>query len=122
VKAIIYTSGGCHANRLVGRLNYELITANPKVFVRYSEVTTLHSALVTQADLRMFYNPTSIPELGTFPGPLEFTANHLLKIMCTAAKTVGAFPRSNEWARGMPAFIVENPIYRTFLKNYHPRL
>jgi muramoyltetrapeptide carboxypeptidase len=105
VKAVICTSGGSHANELVGRLDYELIRANPKIFIGYSDITTLHGALVTQAGLRTFYGPTSISELGTFPKPLKFTTDHLLKVLCEPDGPVGAFPRSKEWARDLPSFI-----------------
>ncbi len=41
VKGILTTLGGYNSNQLLGRLDYGLIQANPKVFCGYSDITAL---------------------------------------------------------------------------------
>src|ERR1035441_3408539 len=45
VKAIICVRGGYGTARLLPRLDYRVIRANPKVFLGYSDITSLHCAL-----------------------------------------------------------------------------
>jgi muramoyltetrapeptide carboxypeptidase len=102
IKAIICTSGGDSSNELIRHLNYELISANPKIFSGYSDITVLHYAFFTQAKLRTFYGPFAIKELGDQPQPLKFTAQHFLSMLTKdgldAGQTIGPVPRSLEWA------------------------
>lgn len=111
VRAILCSSGGNHANELLRRLDYDLIRANPKIFCGYSDITSLHGALLTQAHLRTFYGPTSIHEFGDYPKPIDFTTDHFLKLLHSApGRPVGPFPRSREWAKELPSYITSgNP-------------
>ena len=108
VKAIICTVGGSHSNELLPHLNYDLIRANPKIFCGYSDITVLHYAFFTQANLRTFYGPAALTELGDYPQPLPFTADHFLAMLTEegspSGKSMGPVPRSLEWAPGLPEF------------------
>ncbi|KAI4717803.1 peptidase S66, LD-carboxypeptidase A [Aureobasidium sp. EXF-10727] len=79
VKAIVCTTGGLSANKLLPYIDYDLIRRNPKVFCGYSDVTLLHHAIFEKTGLRTFYGPAVIPEFGESPGPLRFTADHFLE-------------------------------------------
>lgn len=78
VKCIICTIGGNTANELLEHLNYDLLAANPKIFMGYSDITILHHALYirTSGKISGFYGPAVLPCWGEFPDPLDFTASH----------------------------------------------
>src|SRR5690349_20452272 len=57
VDAIICVRGGYGSARLLPLLDFDLIRANPKVFVGYSDITSLHFALLRKASLISFHGP-----------------------------------------------------------------
>ena len=57
VRAILCVRGGHGATRLLPLLDYRAIRAHPKIFVGYSDLTALHCALLTQANLVTFHGP-----------------------------------------------------------------
>jgi len=101
IKAIVCTIGGLSANELLPHLDYDLIRSNPKIFVGYSDITLLHSAIFTQAGLRTLYGPAAITSFGEYPAVLPFTLAHFLHVVQPAApsKPVGPLPRSAEFTQ-----------------------
>jgi muramoyltetrapeptide carboxypeptidase len=57
VKAIICVRGGYGTARLVPLLDYRTIRANPKIFIGYSDITSLHCAFLQRANLISFHGP-----------------------------------------------------------------
>ncbi|HEY5915406.1 MAG TPA: LD-carboxypeptidase [Verrucomicrobiae bacterium] len=57
VKGIICVRGGYGTARLLPRLDYGLIKRNPKVFIGYSDITSLHCAFLRKARLVSFHGP-----------------------------------------------------------------
>jgi len=55
VKAIVCLRGGSGAARLLDRLDYALISRNPKIFMGYSDITAFHQAIYTQTGLVTFH-------------------------------------------------------------------
>jgi muramoyltetrapeptide carboxypeptidase len=58
VKAIIASTGGYGAVRLLPHLDPSIFHNNPKAFVGYSDITALHLWLMRRAKLRTFHGPT----------------------------------------------------------------
>ena len=58
VKAIIASTGGYGAVRLLPHLDPAVFHNNPKSLVGYSDITVLHLWLMRQANLRTFHGPT----------------------------------------------------------------
>ncbi len=59
-KGIICLRGGYGTPRLLDRIDYELIRANPKVFLGYSDITALHIALHQKCGLVTYHGPMGI--------------------------------------------------------------
>jgi muramoyltetrapeptide carboxypeptidase len=78
VKGILCVRGGYGAARLLPRLDYEVIRANPKVFVGYSDITSLHLAFLKEAALISFHGPMLNSDLIKEDVP-EFTVKSLLR-------------------------------------------
>ncbi|GBD89758.1 putative murein peptide carboxypeptidase [bacterium BMS3Abin04] len=57
VKAIFCVRGGYGAGRLLDKINYSLIRKNPKIFVGFSDITTLQMAFLKKAGLVTFAGP-----------------------------------------------------------------
>ncbi len=57
VKAIFCVRGGYGASRLLDKINYDLIRNNPKIFVGFSEITSLQMAFLRKANLITFSGP-----------------------------------------------------------------
>jgi muramoyltetrapeptide carboxypeptidase len=57
IDGIVCTRGGWGSAELLPHLDAELIRANPKVFVGYSDHTSLHCWLHNEANLVTFYGP-----------------------------------------------------------------
>ena len=58
VKAIIASTGGYGAVRLLPHLDPSIFRNNPKSLVGYSDITALHLWLMKRANLRSFHGPT----------------------------------------------------------------
>ena len=57
VDAIVCTRGGYGTMRMLDMLNYDVIRANPKVFVGFSDITALHIAFLEKCGLVTFHGP-----------------------------------------------------------------
>ena len=68
VDAILCTRGGWGSAELLPLLDRDLIRANPKPFVGYSDQTTLHIWLRNEADLVTFHAPMLAADFAKFGG------------------------------------------------------
>jgi len=68
VKAIICMRGGSGAARLLDKIDYQLIQRHPKIFLGYSDITALHSAINTQTGLITFHGAVGISSWTTALG------------------------------------------------------
>lgn len=58
VDAVIASTGGYGAVRLIPHLDPAIFRNNPKAFVGYSDITALHVWMMQKANLRTFHGPT----------------------------------------------------------------
>jgi len=58
IDAIICSTGGYGAMRILDKLDYDVIRDHPKALVGYSDITALHLALQQQVGLVSFHGPT----------------------------------------------------------------
>lgn len=57
IDAIICSRGGYGATRLLPHLDWDMIRSNPKSFVGYSDITTLHCGIASRAGFVSFHGP-----------------------------------------------------------------
>lgn len=67
VDAIFCVRGGYGSPQICDKLDYELIRENPKVFVGYSDITSLHLALQSKTGLVTFHGPMVGTDFGQEP-------------------------------------------------------
>jgi muramoyltetrapeptide carboxypeptidase len=80
VNAIICLRGGYGAARLLPKLDFEIIRSHPKVFVGYSDITSLHCAFLAKAGLISFHGPMMNSDFARAEIP-EFTLDRCLKTL-----------------------------------------
>jgi muramoyltetrapeptide carboxypeptidase len=81
VDGICPLAGGHSGSQVLPYLDYELIEANPKPFIAFSELTVLHTALGEKSGLVSFYGPM-VSALGVVPA---VTQQAWLRAVTTAA-------------------------------------
>src|SRR5215207_6513120 len=84
VKAVIASTGGYGAVRLLPHLDPDVFRNNPKSLVGYSDITALHLWLMRRADLRSFHGPT-VDDL--IPSIRDPTMSSLLTALTTPCPT-----------------------------------
>jgi muramoyltetrapeptide carboxypeptidase len=67
IKGIINLKGGSGATRLLALIDYAMIAENPKIFVGYSDITALHTAIHQMTGLITFHGPMATSDIFTNP-------------------------------------------------------
>jgi muramoyltetrapeptide carboxypeptidase len=79
IDAIICARGGYGGNRVTPLLDYELIRANPKIFMGYSDTTDSLTSIAQRSGLVTFHGPM----LSTFgTQTIDYNLDTLLNILC----------------------------------------
>jgi muramoyltetrapeptide carboxypeptidase len=78
VDAIICTRGGWGSAELLPYLDADLIRRNPKIFIGYSDHTSLHTWLHNEANLTTFYGPMVAADLSRDDGADKPSWQHSL--------------------------------------------
>lgn len=87
IKAIFYHRGGFGSIRLLDKIDYDLVRANPKIIVGYSDATSLFAALHKKTGLAScFFGPMPGVDLWDTVDP--FTEEHFWRAM-TNTKPLG---------------------------------
>ena len=66
VRAVVAVRGGSGAARLLTLLDYDLIRANPKALLGYSDITALHCAIHARTGLVTFHGPNGTGSWNSF--------------------------------------------------------
>ncbi len=92
VDAVQCLGGGYGSAQTIPYLDFDLLAANPKPFVGYSDITALHVALRQKAGLATIYG-YGLKGVGD-PETTAFTRERLLAVL--AGETTGEVPRDPE--------------------------
>lgn len=96
IKAIVCERGGYGTTRILRLLDRELIRANPKIFVGYSDTTALSAFFFDQCGLVSFYGPMVAVEF--YKGASPFILDSFLK-MLTGSKPYGPLGAPEGWPK-----------------------
>jgi muramoyltetrapeptide carboxypeptidase len=96
VRCVMSAIGGFNSNSLLEELDYDLIGANPKVFVGYSDVTALHAAIWSRTGLAVVLGPAVMVQFGEFDGVDPYTWS-MFERTVTRAEPAGVLEPSSEW-------------------------
>jgi muramoyltetrapeptide carboxypeptidase LdcA involved in peptidoglycan recycling len=98
IKGLISTIGGANSSSLIPFLDFDLIRATPKVICGYSDVTSLHLAILAYAGLSTFYGPAVMPSFGEWPDIQEDTKASFLQAVQTHVKGSRLFTPPLQWS------------------------
>lgn len=73
IRAILTMRGGWGCGRILDRLDYKVISANPKIIIGFSDITSLINAIYTKTGLVTFHGPCGYSSWG------DFTTNQTIK-------------------------------------------
>jgi muramoyltetrapeptide carboxypeptidase len=80
VRAILCLRGGYGTSRLIPLLDFAVLRRNPKILIGYSDITSLHCALLTRANLMSFHGPMLNSDFVRKDFP-EFTLQSFLRTL-----------------------------------------
>ena len=86
VKAVIASTGGYGAVRLLPHLDPAVFSNNPKALVGYSDITALHLWLMRRANLRSFHGPTVDDLIPSSRDPTMASLITALTVPCPTAR------------------------------------
>jgi muramoyltetrapeptide carboxypeptidase len=79
INAIICMRGGYGCNRLIDLINFDNIKQNPKLFIGYSDITTLHCAIEKYSNMVTIHGPMLTSNIANNFD--DFTKKSFLKII-----------------------------------------
>lgn len=92
VRAVLCVRGGYGSARLLPLLDYRAIREHAKIFVGYSDLTSLHCALLTQAGLISFHGPMLNSDFIHAEMP-RFTLRSFQQTLMAPEDSSAAYPR-----------------------------
>lgn len=96
IRMILCTIGGTHASELLPFLDYELIRANPKIFMGFSDITVLHNAIRSEAGLVTFYGPALLTDWAEYPQMPGFSKDFALRAL-VSRNPIGELSAAEWW-------------------------
>src|SRR5271155_5141235 len=90
ITAIVCARGGYGCNHLLSRLNLNVVRANPKMFVGYSDVTTLLTYFCDYADMVTYHGPMVTSDYAIAGD--DFAASALIAATATSEFVIRAAP------------------------------
>lgn len=94
IKAIICARGGYGSYRILPHLDFDLIAANPKIFIGYSDITALLLAIEKRTGLVCFHGPMLV----SFAGQDMADANLATLLMSISAATAQEYDMAADGA------------------------
>ena len=96
VRAIIATIGGDHSCHLLPLIDWNLIRANPKILLGFSDITVLNVAFWTMSGLVTFNGPTLMTDWAEYPHMPEYSESYVLRAI-TSPEPIGVIEPSPWW-------------------------
>ncbi len=92
VRAIFTAVGGMTASGVLEQLDFDLIKKNPKIFVGYSDATTLQLAILAKTGLITYHGPNAskLPDLRS----AGYTISNLWRVLATPTVSGAVEPQS----------------------------
>jgi len=96
VKAIIAAIGGDHSCQMLPHIDWDLVRANPKILMGFSDMTVLNVAIHTMTGLVTFNGPSLMVDFAEYPKPFDYVLDSFRRTLCQA-EPAGAYEPSPTW-------------------------
>lgn len=80
VSCLMATIGGANSSSLIPYLDFDKIRKSQKIICGYSDVTSLHLAILKYSRLSTFYGPALVPSFGEYPNIQEDSLKSFLNL------------------------------------------
>ncbi|MEO2047628.1 MAG: LD-carboxypeptidase [Pirellulales bacterium] len=90
VKGVFPGTGGYGVSRMLDHLDYDIIGANPKIVIGFSDITALHLALAAKTNMITFHSPAPMWGLGSPDNLSEFSARYFWRSLLGQFTKCGA--------------------------------
>lgn len=109
VDAVFVTQGGYGSARIIRHLDFDIIRSNPKIFIGFSDITSLHLAIQKNTGLVTFHGPGM--SRYNSQDLTDYTRDYLFKAI-VSDKPVGEIVKADEkkWLNRIRKGIAEGPI------------
>lgn len=98
VSCIITTIGGMNSSSMIPYLDFDAIRKHPKIFCGYSDITSLHMAILHYAGVSTFYGPAVMASFGEYPTVVEGTKESFLAAVSADTKYPRELKPFPEWS------------------------
>lgn len=98
ISAVLCTIGGSHSAEVLPYLDYETIRQHPKVFMGYSDITTLNIALYAATGLCTINGPYLLSDWAEFPSMPPISHDWTLRLL-TSTEVPGKLPYPTSWTK-----------------------
>lgn len=98
VSCIISTIGGLNSSSMIPYLDFASIRKHPKIFCGYSDITSLHMAILHYAGVSTFYGPAVMASFGEYPTVVEGTRESFLAAVSADTKYPRELKPFPEWS------------------------
>ncbi|HYH12273.1 MAG TPA: S66 peptidase family protein [Thermomicrobiales bacterium] len=96
IRAVLSTIGGDHSCHLLPLLDWDLIRANPKIFMGFSDITVLNVAIWTMTGLVTFNGPALMTDWAEYPAMPDYAERYALAAICEP-EPIGVIEPSTWW-------------------------
>ncbi len=86
IQAIFCNRGGTGTSHILPYIDFSIIRENPKIFLGYSDITTLQIAILNETGLITFYGPMVSTDFGK--GTNRYTMDNLFSVLTEKEKTL----------------------------------
>jgi muramoyltetrapeptide carboxypeptidase len=118
IKALVATMGGLNSSSLIPYLDFDDIRAHPKVICGYSDITSLHLAILQFSGVRTFYGPAVVNSFGEWPDVLVETRASFLEAVSEPQTSPRAFAPPKRWSNHFRDALTD--AWRTEPRQYQP--
>lgn len=113
VDAVMCTTGGDQARRILGKIDFGLVRTARKIICGFSDSTALTVAAHARTGLITFNGPTLLPSFGDADGVHEYTSRSF--VSCVSGFSAGQELRPPEWTSSdMPTWETQDDRPRRF--------
>lgn len=101
IRGVITTIGGANSSSMIPFLDFNAIRQSRKVFCGYSDITSLHLAILHYSRLSTFYGPGVMTWFGDWPDGLPEANQSFLDAFADADTKVRRFTPPSRWSNHM---------------------
>jgi len=81
VKCIMSTIGGSNSSSILPYIDYQAIIEHPKIFIGYSDVTSILMAIYAKTGMTTYYGPALVASFGEFEPLVSQTYDSFVKVV-----------------------------------------